>query len=451
MRHIVSLWPAIKRCAVLFALGALLALPAAARVRPRFGGEIRVETSEYEAPDFIQRLVAETLTNLDARGEVTPGLALRWESQNGDRRWVFHLRSAARLRGTDYDAPLTSSVAANSIRLGLAKAGLAGRVHGAGEELAVEFDVPVPHFSALVADASYGISVNDEHGMLVGTGPYMIQSVAPPRIVLTVNPDYTGGRHYLETLSVLCGRTPEQQWMDLAAHRADLVEVPPEQLRRAQQERARFTRIAPSELVVLVARRPLDPRLRQSFSEVIDRTALLNVIFQKQGEVAGSLLPQWMTGYSVLLPHVRDAAHARQLRAEVNGRATLTVGYDPHDASLQLVAERLALNAREAGWAVQAVARTTEVDWQLVRVPLTSANAAASLTQVYAALHQNLDLPDATLESLFAAEHRVLSDFTAIPLMHLNRAWAASDRLRDWGSATSALPLPPETWVEAKP
>lgn len=451
MRHIVSRWPAIKRCAALLAIGALFASMAVARVRPHFGGEIRVETAEAEAPAFIQRLVAETLTNLDARGELTPGLAVFWQSQNGDRRWVFRLRPAARLRGTDYDAPLTSAAAANSIRLGLAKAGLAGRVHGTGDELAVDFDAPVPHFAALVADASYGISVSDEHGTLVGTGPYMIQSVAPPRIVLTVNPDYAGGRHYPETLSVLCGRSPGQQWMDLSAHRADLVEVPPEQLRRAQQERARLTRIAPSELLVLVARRPLDPRLRQSFRESMDRGALLNVIFQKQGEAAGSLLPQWMTGYASLLTPARDTVHARQLRNEVAGQITLSIGYDAHDSSLQLAAERLALNAREVGWTVQAVARTSGVDWQLVRIPFTSANPAASLAQVYAALHQNLDLADDSLESLFHAERRVLDDGSAIPLVHLNRAWAASERLRDWGGATAALPLPPETWVEAKP
>jgi ABC-type transport system substrate-binding protein len=430
---------------------ALLVATALARVRPHYGGEIHIETSEAEAPDFIKLLVTETLTTVNARGEVLPGLADRWQSQNGGSRWLFHLRPAVRLHGTETDTLLTLAIASNSIRTALARSSSAARVHGSGEELTVEFDAPLPQFAALVADARFAISSADEHGTVVGSGPYMIQSIAAPRMTLVANSDYWGGRHYPETIIVTWSRSPEQQWMDLSAKHADLVEVPPEQLRHAQQERARLSPMQTSELVVLSAKRPMDARLRQSLSESVDRTALLNFIFQKQGEVAGTLLPQWMTGYATLQPPLHDAAHARQLRSEFGGRGTFTIGYEPGDATLQLAAERLALNAREAGWTAQAVARTKDVDWLLERVPITTANPAAALTGVLEALHRDLELSEATLESVFRAERNATADYTVIPLLHLNRAWAASNRLRDWNNASAISPLPAETWVESKP
>jgi ABC-type oligopeptide transport system substrate-binding subunit len=190
-----------------------------------------------------------------------------------------------------------------------------------------------------------------------------------------------------------------------------------------------------------------NPKLRQALSESVDRPALLNFIFQKQGEATGGLLPNWLTGYGALLTSVHDAAHARQLRAEAGGRAAFTLGYEVKDAELQLVAERIALNAREAGLTVQAVARTSDVDWLLRRIEIKTANPPAALTNILHALGGTLELNDLSLEAVYRAERAALADYMAIPLLHLNRAWAASERLHDWSSASPLMPLPSETWV----
>jgi ABC-type transport system substrate-binding protein len=448
--------PAINRLGgTVCAVAGLMLLPSAAmgRVRPHYGGEVRIETSGAEAPDFVKLLVTETLTNINARGEVLPGLAVRWQSQNGDRRWQFRLREGVQLHGTETDSPLTAALVAETIRAGLAKSGLEARVHAGGEDVTVEFDAPMPQFAALLAGALYSVGSSDSRCMMVGSGPYAVQTIAGPRMTLVANPDYWGGRHFPETITVLWGRSVREQELDLAAKRADLIEVPPEELHRAQQERARLSKSEPAEVVVLTAQRAStsDVRLRQALSETIDRGALLNFIFQKQGEVAGALLPNWITGYGTLLPAVRDTAHARQLRGEVGGRAAFTLGYDGGDAEMQLLAERLALNAREAGLTLQAVARTSDVDWLLLRIPVRTANPAAALTEILHALHHSVELNDATLESVFRAERAAVADYTLIPLLHLSRAWAASERLHDWSSASPLEPLPATTWVESKP
>jgi ABC-type oligopeptide transport system substrate-binding subunit len=271
-------------------------------------------------------------------------------------------------------------------------------------------------------------------------------------MTLVANPDYWGARRFPETITVLWGRTAREQSLDLAAKRADLIEVPPEELHHARQERARLSNGESAEVIVLCAERAgtADVKLRQALSETIDRAALLNFIFQKQGAIAGTLLPNWMTGYSALVPVVHDAAHARQLRGEAGGHVAFTVGYDVKDAAMQLLAERLALNAREAGLTLQSVARTSEVDWLLRRVPVQTTNPAAALTEIARALHRTVELKDTSLESVLLAERAAVANSTLIPLLHLNHAWAASERLHDWSSATPLEPLPAATWIDDK-
>jgi ABC-type transport system substrate-binding protein len=430
-----------------------MGIQAEARVRPHYGGEVRVESSGAEPPDFVKMLVADTLTYVDGGGEVKPSLAVRWEAQNGERRWQLWLRPGVQLHGMEMDAPLTSAMVADTIRQGLARSGMEARVHFASDSVTVEFDAPVPQFAALLSVAQFGVSTLDTRGVTVGSGAYAIQAVVGPRMTLVANSEYWGGRRFPETITVLCGRGAREQALDLAAKRTDLVEVPPEELRRAQQERIRLSQAEPAELIVLSAERAgsSDVRLRQALNESIDRPALLNFIFQKQGEASGGLLPNWITGYGALLPAIHDVAHARQLRAEAGGRGTFTLGYEANDAELQLVAERIALNAREAGLTVQAVARVTEVDWSLSRVIVRTANPAAALTEVLHALHRAVELNDLSLESVFRAERTALADYTMLPLLNLNRAWAASERLHDWSDASALNPLPVESWVETKP
>jgi ABC-type transport system substrate-binding protein len=329
------------------------------------------------------------------------------------------------------------------------------RIHGANDMITVEFDSPMPQFAALLASSRFGVATADSHGVVVGSGPYAIQSVTASRMTLVANPDYWGGRRFPETISLSCNVSPHAQLLELSAKRADLIEIPIEGLRHAQQQRIRLSQTLPTELIVLSAERArnTEMKLRQALSESIDRPALLNFIFQKQGEIAVGLLPNWITGYSALRPAIRDTAHARQLRDEAGGRPAYTVGYNPGDAELQLVAERVALNAREAGLSVQVLARTSEVDWILRRVKVETAHPAVALTEALRMLHLRLEpndaLSDTRLESVFRAERAALADYTAIPLVHAKQTWAASERLRDWSNASPLAPLPSESWVES--
>ena len=96
-----------------------------------------------------------------------------------------------------------------------------------------------------------------------------------------------------------------------------------------------------------------NPNLRAAISLAIDRGALSNVIFQKQGEVTASLLPAALTGYSFLFPTARDLNKAHELRGGL-APPPLTMIVEG-DGAMQLAAQRIALNLHEANFTVQVV------------------------------------------------------------------------------------------------
>ena len=106
-----------------------------------------------------------------------------------------------------------------------------------------------------------------------------------------------------------------------------------------------------------------DAHLRQSIALALDRTSLFNVIFRKQGEITASLLPNALSGYSFLFDTAMDVSRARELRGGQS--ATLRLSVDTSNPTLQLIAERLALNLRDAGWNVQVVSQATNPNAEL--------------------------------------------------------------------------------------
>ena len=265
--------------------------------------------------------------------------------------------------------------------------------------------------------------------------------------------DYWQGRPYVDSAEFVTGRGLRDQWMDLGVARADIVEVPAEQIRRAQQERLRTLVSRDMELIALVpsANSVQDVRMRQAISAAIDRTSLLNVIFQKQGEVAAGALPDWMTGYDFLFSATQNLALARDLRGQAGQTGTITIGYAAGDGIQQLLAERVVLNARDAGIVMQAVPRNgnAQADLNMVRLALVSPNAAVALQQITSSIASGTaDPTDADAEALYRNERDLLSSYRVIPLLYVPRAFAASQRIRNWTLDATGAPAVTQIWTE---
>ena len=375
------------RQAAISCLIATLALPAAARTRPHYGGTLRAEIAgePWQRPGGLaRRLVFDGLASIGADGLPQPALAIEWKSEDNDHRWQFRLRPGVRFHdGT----PLTSVNVVASLNT-ICTAGCPWTaVHAVGSEVVFTGDSPMPNLPSLLAGDEYRIALTvTENGATpsgsIGTGPFQLTGFSNGVLTLAANDNCWQGRPFLDGIEISVHRAIRDQWLDLSVGRADLVEIPADQLRLAREQRLTVVASPPVTLLALqVADSGVlgNPNLRAAIALAIDRGALSNVIFQKQGEVTASLLPDALTGYSFLFPTVRDLNKARELRGGL-APPPLTLAVEG-DGAMQLAAQRIALNLREAGFNVQMGGAVSghAPDLVLRQLPLETTQPAAGL------------------------------------------------------------------------
>jgi peptide/nickel transport system substrate-binding protein len=342
-------------------------MTAHAATRPRYGGNLRVETTaaiqtldpaqtvasaDTSVRDSIVSLIADTLVALDQNARPVPRLATRWQSENGNKRWQFWIRPGVFLHN---GASLTPAHVAQS----LTAANPAWKVRANSESVTIDSELPSPNLSVELSRPLYAILARADE--LAGTGPFRVEDFQPGRrLVLRSNDDYWLGRPYLDTVAFAFSVPLRDQAAHQQLGQADVIELSPDQVRRAAQENRRTVSSPLTELIVILIPNGSSPaedqRLRQAISLAVDRAAINSTLLQRQGEPTAALLPSWVSGYSFLFSTARDIARARQLRGEVPAaQVPLTLSYDPADALLRSIAERVAVNVRDAGILIQPV------------------------------------------------------------------------------------------------
>ncbi len=240
------------------------------------------------------------------------------------------------------------------------------------------------------------------------------------------------GRPFLDGIEIRVRRSIPDQWLDLSTNRTDIVEVPAEEKRLALQQHFVVITSPPIQLLALQISESgalANPNLRAAISNSIDRSALANVIFQKEGQAAASVLPQSLSGYAFLFPAERDLKKALQLRGGITP-PQLTLRADVN-AAMQLAAQRVILNLREAGFNVQPASPGNQrADLNLITLSLLGADPSASLEQVIGG-QGHWTAVDSDSVSEYKAERALLDRRMIVPLLHLPRAYASSPRVRD--------------------
>ena len=417
----------------------LVCVCAWARTRPHYGGSLRVEIAgdPWQNPDGLaRRLVLDGLTALDANGLVGPALAVDWQSDDSDHRWQFRLRQRVHFHD---GSPLNAEAVAMALNTACAANCPWTAVRAVGSSVVFTGDSPMPNLPALLASDAYLIMLTrtadgQTPANPIGTGPFQFASLNNGTLTLTANDSCWQGRPFLDEIAIASNRGIRDQWLDLSVGRADIAEVPPQELRQAEQQRLSVVVSPPVEVVALHVSDwgPLSNAvLRAAIAQAIDRNPLSNVIFQKQGEITASLLPQSLTGYAFLFPADRDLNKAIELRGGISPpQLTLAADTDP---TMQLAAQRIALNLREAGFNVQvANARNApHADLALRKLPLGGADPAAALETLLRSAGENVPVAGRDPIALYRAEHDVLDLHTIVPLLDLPRAWAVGSRVRD--------------------
>jgi len=364
----------------------------------------------------LAALVFEPLLRLDETGTPQPCLAVSWQHEGTGKRWQFNLRPGVKLHdGTQ----MTPGDVASALQAALP--GLAATANGEAVIIRAERGL-----SSLLLDLA--------HTRLVSTGPFRVSAFEPGRrVTLAANQDYWDGRPFLDGIDVQLGRPLRDQLVDLELGKTDFAEIAPADLRRASEHGRAVWSSSPVNLLALqfTPGRAEDPRLREALALAIDRAAMHNVLLQKQGEATAALLPQWLSGYAFAFPAAQDLGRARALAGSLPPAArTLTLTYDPAVRAARSLAERVAVNARDAGLAVQVSSQAAQADVRLVEVRIRSLDAARAMVEVAAALALEAPPFVATTAALYEAEHQLLEGRRVIPLFHLPDLYGAGSRVR---------------------
>lgn len=424
-------------------LAVCLMATASARTRPNYGGTLRVETREAaDRVESMRGLIGETLVSIDGQGRLVANLATRWESQNGDRRWQFWLRHDVRFHdGTPLDTAAVASV--------ISSVGIEGcpSIRGVGDSLVIECNSSLPSLPAQLALSRYSVIKEGA----VGTGSFRIEEASPIKTTLAANDEYRNGRPYIAKIEITGNRSIREQLLNATVSRTDVAEVNAEAIRRAQQDHLRVLTSGNTQLIAIAIADDVDPQLRQTLAASIDRAAILNFIFQKQGEVSRGVLPNWLTGYANLFPSEPNLSRARELRSQIRQQPALRIAYD--DPTLQLVAERVALNAREAGIALQPISgvAATGAGLRILRVPLTSLDPPTALSEAFrSAGVAAANTASTGIGATFRSEEQVISSAVIVPLVYVPNAVVYSERVRNASTDTIEGPDFANIWVEER-
>ena len=264
---------------------------------------------------------------------------------------------------------------------------------------------------------------------LVGAGFQLARWEAGRLAVYEADEGASGGRPFLNGVEVQFGRGLREQASDLDLEKADLVELGPNELRRAPAGRRVWSSNPVRVLALVFSARVEDARVREALVLALDRSAIHAVLLQRQGEVSGALLPQWLSGYAFLFPVAADLSRARQLAA---GARPLTLGVP--DAAMRPIAERIVVNARDVGLAIS-VTQSGGADVSLLELRIAGTDAGKALGQLAAALGPagtgtaplgRVDTP----ELVYAAERAMLEGFRVIPLAHLPDVYGVGPRVK---------------------
>jgi hypothetical protein len=294
------------------------------------------------------------------------------------KTWRFNLRQNVTLQG---NIAWTSVLAAERVK---AVAGNLGAAAAGSSTLVVTSDSPAPDLPRFL----------DQH-VLIESGAFETVVPAGPKPTMRANELYWNGRAFLDAIELAA-----------SAQDADLVELSLNGSRRLRMDSHRIWSTSPIE-VISVDASGTTPRIRQALSLAIDRTSIVKVLLQGHGEAAGGLSPQWLSGYSFLFPVQTDLAKAKSLIGPRPPQVTLS--YVAGDTILRLIAERIAVNARDIGLAVQPKS-VAGAELRMLREPVQ-------------------EWPS------YDAERSAIEDRKLIPVVHVPHLYAIHNRVRGWDEA----------------
>jgi peptide/nickel transport system substrate-binding protein len=437
----------------LVAVSVCLAGAVLGAARPRYGGTLKLETTDAAAMRHANALAYEGLVGLDASGVLRPSLATSWDSDAGGRRWTFRLRHGVTLHD---GSTLQPSQIAATLR------DLHGdwQISTDGDALSVDPGRDVAELPWQLADSSNAIAIRQGADGAIGSGPFRLERVEAGVIALRAHDDYWDGRAFVDVVEVRTARSLADQLTDVETGRADIVSLQPTDVRRIEQRQLRIESSGPLELMALAFEPPMatstSEGVRRTLAAAIDRAAIAHVVLQGRAEPANALLPQRVSGYPPFVFEGKAVPLSRSAVAALSAdRRRLALRVTPSDPVAQAVAQRIAVNARDVGFAltVQSPAGLgPRFDLRLVRLSFRAGGPPQALSDLMAGfgpriltLLGRITPPDAgaSLEDVLLTERALLTADIIVPVVHVPELYAIGPRVQSWNGPAV---LPSGSW-----
>ncbi len=480
--------------ASVFAL--LASLPMLATKHPKYGGTLRLELQiakvsldprEWKTGSIasaenarLAALVYDRLVTLDDYGRFQPALATEWFHDAASKNWQFKLRPNVKFSdGSALSAKDTVTALQPLLPPGL-------QISATENGITIRGTHPVPDLLEQLASGRYFIFRVQSDGSLLGTGPFLLAESSPPtpaeanpsvlkpaHIKFRANEEAWAGRPFLDSIEVTLGDPALRQILNLQVGRADIIDIPPDLVRKARQDNLRVWSSPPATLLALrfddAQPGASDPRLREALDLALDRDTMANVLLQRQALPAPALLPQWLSGYAFLFGTPMNLDRAKQIRSTLP--ANVAAGSDPLrlrvDAVgdlMKLLGERVAVNARQANIAIQLVAHTApssmgaapsspSTGLHLVAWHYDSLSPRTELLNLAHYLHSEVsadELPDTgDTEKLYSEERRLLGERQLLPLLLLPDYVGIAPGVRNWTASPSGEWRLADVWLDS--
>ena len=479
-------WP--HGAAAVFSLLLLLAPNLCATRHPKYGGTLRVELqltklsldprewkpgSVAAAEDAkLAALIFDRLLTLDDYGRFQPALATEWSHDLSCKTWQFKLRQGVRFS----DGFALTPKAVVAALQPLLPSGL--QISATENGVQIRSAHPVPDLLEQLASGHYFIFRSQSNSSLLGTGPFVLAENAQPsssalnpaRLTLRANEDAWSGRPFLDSIEVTLGGPALRQILDLQVGRADIIDIPPDLVRKARQDNLRVWSSPPATLLALRFDEgqptACNPRLREALDLSLDRETMANVLLQRQALPAAALLPQWLSGYAFLFGTPMNLDRAKQIRTSLppnlaGGADPLRLRVDASGDLMKLLGERVAVNARQANISIQLVSHSStslstsspsaalhlfvwHYDSLSPRIELSNLAHYLQADAVAEALPENLDS-----EKLYAEERRLLEERQVLPLVLLPDYVGIAPNVRNWSVAPSGEWRLADVWLDS--
>ena len=445
--------------------------------RPRFGGTLRlgmpgsirtldplavaVSADDAAAMRQMVPLVFETLVIVAPGGGLRPSLATSWSLESQGTRWRVRVRGGVRLHD---GSTLDSAQVAESLRASHKE----WQIDAEADSVLVHTGSASTDVPWALADIRSAVVVRRPGDALLGTGPFRVDEQGVNRLTLRAHEEYWGSRAFLDSIDVESGRTAAALLADLELGRIDMASVQPSDRRRLSQRGLRTVASRPLQLFALVFEvhraSAADEFTRRAVAATLDRAALCRVLLQDYAEPADAILPRWLSGYEPFMLARPGQVPRDQVAKLPRTQRMLTLRVDPADPVARSIADRIAVDAREAGLVLTVQAPTglaPRPDLRLLRVRLHATSPDRAVAGVMAALgprtlayvtREPAPEPDASLPEVYRVERSLLERSIIIPVVHVPEIYGLGERLESWNepvvTATGALSLA-DVWLRA--